>query len=150
MGREVVPSFAVGVNEVEPHIFYGVLRRRHRVIRMNGDVITAIDSQRVQGVEGARIERRRSGCLRCCHRKLTPLIGGRPIAIGGSCWNQADRLAFDLSFSSEDISRMTSTMAATSCSARPYSMPRLNRSVDKRNSGVDISAVLARSSIKLK
>src|SRR5438034_6945624 len=43
------------------------LRRRHRIIRMNGDVITAVDSQRVQSIEGTRIERRQSGCLHCGH-----------------------------------------------------------------------------------
>src|SRR5215475_6864675 len=94
MGREVVPSLAVRVNEVEPHIFYSVLRRRRRIVRMNGDVVTAIDSQRVQSVEGTRIERRRTSCLRCCHRKLAPLIGCRPIGVGRGSWKSGQSFGF--------------------------------------------------------
>jgi hypothetical protein len=67
VGRKVVAPFAVRVNQVEAHIFYGVLRRGRWVVGLNCNVIASIDSERLRGVKGAEIKRRRTGRLYCRH-----------------------------------------------------------------------------------
>ena len=64
MPREVVAPLAIGVNEIEPHVLDGVPCRRCRVIRINRDVVGAINSERLRDVERAGIERWRVGGLR--------------------------------------------------------------------------------------
>ena len=58
MTREVVTALGVGVHEIETHVLDRIFGGRRRIVGRNGDVIAAIDAERLGGVEGAGIERR--------------------------------------------------------------------------------------------